>query len=113
MTLEEKNELINEEPVVRKTNMTDIFLLDIVSHDFRPYTDNEMIFMVISIFSIIGIFIFVIPFLCNSKIYDHLFWILKNNIFYLPLYIFLYIIGIFFHYICIPLYPFILMLKRI
>ena len=113
MTLEES---IDEEMgfvnVVERTSYTDIFSFDIINGNTRKFTESEIIFIVMFVISIIGIPL-IIPLICNIKILDHFYQVIEYRASCLPLFFFLYILSIVYHIICIPLYPFILMCKKL
>lgn len=111
MTLDNQ---IEYQPVQSEGNPTiwSIFHLDILRGDNTKYTDIEVISILFSILSIVTIPIFLIPFLCNRRIFSYFIWSLKNNFLGAIIYTVLFPIALIYCYLCIILYPFILMLKR-
>lgn len=98
--------------IVKKPEISSLFYLNILKKKLDKYTKNEYLLIIISTLSIIGIPIILIPFLCNDHIFDFLSYSIKNERLKIFIFIPLYIISIFYHYICIILSPFIMMIRR-
>lgn len=116
MTVDDETILLNESPRSLPSigSMFYLNIFKLFTDSLSKYNGSEIIFLTLTVLSIAGIPLFLIPYLVNDHLFDVLIFIHRNKRGYclLPFFVLLYPIAVVYHYLCILSYPFLLMLRR-